>query len=130
MADVFGKIVQVMGPVLDVEFPEGQVPAINNCLKVTNSSLGESKENLTLEVALHLGDNVVRAIAMEGTDGLSRGLPVRDTKEQITVPVGKEVLGRILNVIGEPVDDGAPVNADAPRMSIHREAPAFDGCRT
>ena len=122
MADVFGKIVQVMGPVLDIEFPEGQVPAVNNCLKLTNPSLGEKKENLTAEVALHLGDNVIRAIAMDGTDGLARGLDVRDTGEQISVPVGKEVLGRILNVVGEPVDEQGPVNAKK-KYPIHNSSP-------
>ena len=122
MADVFGKIVQVMGPVLDIEFPEGQVPAINNCLKVTNPSLSDKEENLTLEVALHLGDNLVRAIAMEGTDGLSRGFRVRDTGEQIMVPVGKDVLGRILNVIGEPVDEEGPVKTNK-KYPIHRSSP-------
>ena len=122
MADVLGKIVQVMGPVLDVEFPEGQVPAVNNCLKLTNPSLSDATENLTAEVALHLGDNVVRAIAMDGTDGLARGLSVRDTGEQISVPVGKEVLGRILNVVGEPVDEQGPVNAKK-TYPIHNSSP-------
>ena len=120
MADIYGKIVQVMGPVLDVEFPEGMIPAVNNCLKVTNPSLGKEKENLTLEVALHLGDNLVRAIAMDGTDGLSRGVSVRDTGEQISVPVGKEVLGRILNVVGEPVDEAGPVKTKKNTLFIER----------
>ena len=107
--DVLGKVTQVMGPVLDVEFPEGQIPAINNALKLTNPSLGSDNENLTLEVALHLGDNQVRTIAMDATEGIARGMKVRDTGEQISIPVGPEVLGRILNVTGDPVDEAGPV---------------------
>lgn len=124
MAEVFGKVIQVMGPVLDVEFPEGHIPAINNCLKLTNPSLGDQEENLNLEVALHLGDNQVRTIAMDGTDGLSRGLKVRDTGEQISVPVGPEVLGRILNVVGDPVDEAGPVKTKK-KYPIHRSSPEF-----
>jgi F-type H+-transporting ATPase subunit beta len=124
MSDVFGKVTQVMGPVLDVEFPEGQIPAINNALKLTNPSLGGGEENLTLEVALHLGDNQVRTIAMDGTEGVARGFKVRDTGGQITVPVGPEVLGRILNVTGDPVDEAGPVKTKK-RYPIHRPAPKF-----
>ena len=76
MSEVFGKVTQVMGPVLDVEFPEGKIPAINNALKLTNPSLGGGEENLTLEVAMHLGDNQVRTIAMDGTEGVARGFKV------------------------------------------------------
>jgi F-type H+/Na+-transporting ATPase subunit beta len=121
---VTGRIVQVMGPVVDVEFPEGRVPAIYNALKTTNASINDQVDNLTLEVAQHLGDSVVRTIAMDNTDGLVRGKDVRDTGEQITVPVGEAVLGRILNVIGEPVDEAGPVNAEK-RYPIHRSAPKF-----
>ncbi len=124
-----GKIVQVLGPVVDVEFPEGHLPAIYNALKATNKAINEIKDNLTLEVAQHLGENVVRTIAMDGTDGLVRGQPVRDTGEQITVPVGREVLGRILNVVGDPVDEAGPVNAKK-RYPIHRAAPKFTNLST
>jgi F-type H+/Na+-transporting ATPase subunit beta len=120
-----GYIRQVMGPVVDVEFPEGTVPPIYNALRVTNKSLNDKEGNLILEVAQHLGDRVVRAIAMDGTDGLVRGDKVTNTGDTIKAPVGKEVLGRIINVIGEPVDEGPPVNAKE-SWSIHRESPKFE----
>lgn len=119
-----GKIVQVMGPVVDVEFPRGEVPAIYNALKTTNIQINSEKENLVLEVAQHLGENIVRTIAMDASDGLSRGIEVRDTGEQISVPVGNQVLGRIMNVIGEPIDYKGPVNTEK-RYTIHRSAPDF-----
>jgi len=126
---VSGKVVQVMGPVVDVEFPEGKVPAIYNALTVSNAMNGKEQDNLTLEVAQHLGDNLVRTIAMDNTDGLVRGATVKDTGNQITVPVGEEVLGRILNVIGEPVDEAGPVKASK-RYPIHRHAPKFTNLST
>src|ERR1035438_3040147 len=100
-----GKVVQVIGPVVDVEFPDGKLPKILNALKVTNPGVSNAKENLTLEVAQHLGESTVRAVAMDTTDGLVRGMAVRDTGSPIQMPVGNECLGRILNVIGEPVDE-------------------------
>ncbi len=115
-----GKIIQIMGPVVDVEF-DGYLPAINDAIEVPGT-----KERLVLEVAAHLGDSRVRTIAMDMTEGLTRGTKVVATGSPIMVPVGEEVLGRIFNVIGEPVDDGAPVSADAPKWSIHREAPKFE----
>jgi len=124
-----GKIVQVTGPVVDVEFPEGHLPAIYNALKTTNSSISSDKENLVLEVAQHLGENVVRTISMDSTDGLSRGQAVRDTGNQILVPVGREVLGRILNVTGDPVDEAGPVPAKK-YYPIHRSAPKFENLKT
>ncbi len=124
-----GKIVQVMGPVVDVEFPEGGLPPIYNALKLSNPSINAEKENLTLEVAQHLGEGVVRTIAMDSTDGLTRGVDVRDTGDQITVPVGRDVLGRILNVIGEPVDEAGPVKTEK-RYPIHRGAPHFTNLST
>ena len=124
MQTTSGKVVQVLGPVVDVEFPQGSLPAIYNALKTTNKSINGVNENLTLEVAQHLGENLVRAIAMDSTDGLVRGLTVRDTGEQITVPVGREVLGRILNVTGDPVDEEGPV-VTKKRYPIHRAAPIF-----
>ena len=119
-----GKVIQVMGPVVDVQFPHGHVPEIFHALKTTNTSINEQKENLVLEVAQHLGENIVRAIAMDSTDGLSRGIEVRNTKEQITVPVGKTVLGRIINVTGDPIDGKGPIESEH-RSVIHRKAPDF-----
>jgi F-type H+-transporting ATPase subunit beta len=119
-----GKITQVIGPVVDVEFPAGKLPRILNALTLTNPSIDGEKDNLVLEVAQHLGEGVVRAIAMDATEGLVRGAEVTDTGEAIQMPVGREVLGRILNVIGKPVDGGGPVNAKQAR-SIHREPPPF-----
>ncbi len=119
-----GKVVQVIGPVVDVEFPEGKLPKILNALKLTNPGISTSKENLTLEVAQHLGESTVRAVAMDTTDGLVRGMAVRDTGAAIQMPVGPECLGRILNVIGDPVDDGPPVKTKL-RASIHRPPPLF-----
>ncbi len=115
-----GKIIQIMGPVVDVEF-DGYLPAINDAIEVPGT-----KERLVLEVAAHLGDSRVRTIAMDMTEGLTRGSKVVASGAPIMVPVGEEVLGRIFNVIGDPVDEGAPVSDDAPRMSIHREAPSFE----
>jgi F-type H+-transporting ATPase subunit beta len=119
-----GKVVQVIGPVVDVEFADGKLPRIMSALKLTNPGISSSKDNLTLEVAQHLGENTVRAIAMDTTDGLVRGMVVRDTGGPISMPVGPECLGRILNVIGEPVDDGPPVVTKM-RSPIHRAPPQF-----
>jgi F-type H+-transporting ATPase subunit beta len=119
-----GKIVQVIGPVVDVEFEAGKLPRILNALKVTNPGISAAKDNLTLEVAQHLGENAVRTICMESSDGLVRGMEVRDTGAPIAMPVGPECLGRILNVIGEPVDGGGPVTTKK-TMPIHRDPPSF-----
>lgn len=129
MTSATGKIVQIMGPVVDVEFPQGHLPAIYNALKLTNKEIDDKQDNLILEVAQHLGENVVRTIAMDTTDGLSRGVPVKDSGEQITTPVGREVLGRILNVIGDPVDEAGAVTAKK-RYPIHRSAPKFTSLST
>src|SRR6188768_1428438 len=123
-AGIKGKITQVIGPVVDVEFPAGKLPRILNALTLTNPSIDGEKDNLVLEVAQHLGEGVVRAIAMDATEGLVRGAEVTDTGNAIQMPVGREVLGRILNVIGKPVDGGGPVNAKQAR-SIHRDPPPF-----
>ncbi len=119
-----GKITQITGAVLDVEFADGSLPPIFNALKITNPAINDQEGNLIVEVALHLGENTVRCIAMDGTDGLVRGMEAVDTGEGITVPVGEKTLGRIINVIGEPVDDGPPINAEK-RLPIHRPAPEF-----
>ena len=120
-----GKIKQVMGPVVDIQFKESELPLIYTALKATNKSLSDSEENLVLEVAQHLGDGVVRTIAMDSTDGLTRGSDVRNTGNMISAPVGPEVLGRIMNVTGDPVDGGSLIETKE-RWGIHRVAPAFD----
>jgi F-type H+/Na+-transporting ATPase subunit beta len=119
-----GKVIQVIGPVVDVEFPPGKLPRILNALTLSNASISSERENLTLEVAQHLGESVVRTIAMDSTEGLVRGVEVTDTGSPIMMPVGPEVLGRILNVIGKPVDEAGPVNAKK-KLPIHRAAPLF-----
>jgi F-type H+-transporting ATPase subunit beta len=119
-----GTIVQVMGPVVDVEFPIGSLPPIYNALKLSNPLISNEQDNLVLEVAQHLGQGVVRTIAMDTTEGLTRGLTVKDTGDQITVPVGRSALGRILNVIGDPIDEAGPVKTEK-RYPIHRAAPVF-----
>jgi F-type H+-transporting ATPase subunit beta len=113
-----GKIVSVVGAVVDVQF-DGELPHILNALEVQNRS-----SRLVLEVAQHLGENCVRTIAMDGTEGLVRGQPVADTGSPIEIPVGSELLGRIINVIGEPIDERGPINATS-KLPIHREAPEF-----
>jgi F-type H+-transporting ATPase subunit beta len=124
MADVFGKVVQVIGPVLDVEFEPEHLPEIYTAL-VIDEPKGETPIRLTAEVQQHIGRNQVRAVAMSTTDGVVRGMKVLDTGGPITVPVGTEALGRILNVIGEPVDDGAAIPASVERWPIHRHPPKF-----
>ena len=123
-----GKIVQVIGPVVDVEFEPGRLPAIYNALEVVgveNKDIFSYSEKLVLEVAQHLGESHVRTVAMAATDGLTRGMTVRDTGAPISVPVGKETLGRILNIVGEPVDKGPALKAKK-FYPIHRPAPAFE----
>lgn len=120
-----GKISQVIGPVVDVEFERGQLPPILNALRITNPAISDQEGNLVVEVAQHVGDNVVRCIAMDSSEGLVRGMKAVDTGQQITMPVGKNTLGRILNVIGDPVDEKPPVETDK-YYPIHREAPAFE----
>src|SRR5690349_16516872 len=119
-----GKIIQVIGPVVDVEFQAGQLPKILNALTVTNPSISNEKDNLVLEVAQHLGESVVRAVAMDTTDGLVRGTLVSDTGAPIMMPVGNATLGRILNVVGRPIDERGPVNAQK-KLPIHRTPPTF-----
>jgi len=119
-----GKVLQVMGPVVDVAFPPGKVPEIYTALKISNPAINDEQWNLVVEVALHLGESMARCIAMDSTDGLVRGMPVQNTGNPIQMPVGKETLGRILNVIGKPVDEGPPVDAKI-FYPIHRPAPSF-----
>jgi F-type H+/Na+-transporting ATPase subunit beta len=119
-----GRITQILGPVIDVEFPPGGLPEVYTALKVTNPAISNEVDNLTVEVAQHLGENTVRCIAMDSTDGLSRGMPVKNTGSPISVPVGPETLGRILNVTGDPVDELGPVAAKK-FYPIHRPIPSF-----
>ena len=119
-----GKVTQVIGPVVDVEFPHNHLPKILSALTVCNESISGEKDNLVLEVAQHLGDSIVRTVAMDTTDGLVRGAIVTDTGAAINMPVGRATLGRILNVVGKPVDEKGPVITDK-RMPIHRPAPLF-----
>lgn len=124
-----GIVKQVMGPVVDVEFPSGTLPGIYNALTVTNKTISDTADNLVLEVAQHLGDNMVRTIAMDATEGLARGLQVKDTGKPIQAPVGKECLGRIINVVGEAIDEAGPIG-NTKSSSIHREAPNFESQST
>ncbi|HKD65718.1 MAG TPA: F0F1 ATP synthase subunit beta [Candidatus Binataceae bacterium] len=119
-----GQIVQVLGNVVDVQFSNGALPSILNALRVTNPALGDKAGNLVLEVAQHLGENTVRCIAMDSTDGLVRGMAATDTGAPIAIPVGPGTLGRLMNVTGEAVDESGPIEGN--RMPIHRTAPAFD----
>src|SRR3990170_4028226 len=119
-----GKIVQVIGPVVDVRFEAGHLPSLYNAIKITNPSISDREGNLTVEVAQHLGDNVVRCVAMDSTDGLVRGMDAIDTGGSITIPVGPETLGRIMNVIGEPVDEAGPIKTTLTR-AIHQPAPEY-----
>ena len=124
-AKATGRIAQVMGAVVDVEFPAGELPAIYTALKASNTFINDQAWNLTLEVAQHLGDNAVRTIAMDITDGLVRGAAVLNTGDEITVPVGVGTLGRVLNLLGQPIDNAGPVKHEH-TMPIHRAAPSFD----
>ena len=119
-----GRVVQVIGPVVDIAFDSAELPEIYTALLLTNPSIDKRVDNLTVEVAQHLGEHTVRCVAMDTTDGLVRGQAVKNTHNPISVPVGAEVLGRIMNVIGEPVDEMGPVTATK-RSPIHRAAPKF-----
>jgi F-type H+-transporting ATPase subunit beta len=119
-----GKVLQVIGPVVDVEFDAGNLPNIMSALMISNPAISDEPDNLVVEVAQHLGDNVCRCVAMDQTDGLVRGMEARDSELPITIPVGEAALGRIMNVVGRPVDGLGPI--DSPKsLPIHREAPAF-----
>jgi len=119
-----GKITQVMGPVVDVEFPPGELPEIYTALRTTNAGADGAVGGLVLEVAQHLGENTVRTIAMDTTEGLVREQPVTNTGDVIRIPVGPATLGRIVNVVGEPVDERGPIESDT-HLPIHREPPEF-----
>ncbi|NEZ89448.1 F0F1 ATP synthase subunit beta [Weissella paramesenteroides] len=122
-----GQVVQVIGPVVDIAFPsDSKIPDINNALIIDKSD----NQTLTVEVSLSLGDGVVRTIAMDSTDGLRRGMTATDTEKSISVPVGEATLGRVFNVLGEPVDGGEALGDDVQRDPIHRDAPAYDELST
>src|SRR5688572_24614895 len=116
-----GRVIAITGPVLDIEFPQGQLPAIFNAVEV----MREGQEPLVCEVQQHLGNNWVRAVAMTTTDGLARGTEAVDTGGPISVPVGPSTLGRVFNVLGEPIDEKGPVEAEL-RYPIHRDPPSFE----
>jgi F-type H+/Na+-transporting ATPase subunit beta len=123
-SNVQGRVLQVIGPVVDVEFAGTDLPEINTALTITNPAIDERADNLVVEVAQHLGERSVRCVAMDTTDGLVRGMAVKNTGAPIKMPVGKEVLGRILNVVGQPVDEAGPVKV-IKSLPIHRPAPKF-----
>ena len=116
-----GTVVQVIGPVLDIKFNDGELPQLLSAIEVDSGS----ERKLVVEVAQHIGDDVVRCIAMSSTDGLTRGAKATDTGSSITVPVGEKCLGRIFNLLGDPVDN-QPAPEDVERWAIHRDAPAYD----
>jgi len=121
-----GKIVQVLGPVIDVEFEEGaSLPEIYTALTITNPGIDDSEDNLVVEVMIHIGDNKVRCVAMDSSEGLTRGMTARNTGAPISVPVGTGTLGRIMDVVGRPIDEQGPVATDE-KWPIHREAPKFE----
>jgi F-type H+-transporting ATPase subunit beta len=124
-----GKIKQIIGAVVDVEFPRGSLPPVYTALRASNPAIDARAGNLVLEVAQHIGESTVRTIAMDSTDGLVRGMPVENTGAPITVPVGKGTLGRIINVVGEPVDEAGPVVTEK-KYPIHRHPPAFEDQET
>src|SRR3989344_1774505 len=120
-----GKVTQVLGAVVDVSFPAGALPPIGTALTTTNAVLNARQDNLTLEVAQHLGDNIVRTIALDNTDGLVRGQEVINTRAGLSMPVGEGTLGRALTFWGDPMDEAGPVHA-AKRMPIPRRPPAIE----
>ncbi len=120
-----GKVLQVTGPVVDVEFPPGQLPEIYTALTLTNAAINDQEDNLIIEVAQHLGENTVRCIAMDTSEGLTRGQLAKNTGKPITVPVGKGTLGRIMNVVGEPIDEGGPIPQDH-MAPIHAHPPSME----
>src|SRR5512138_159378 len=123
MAENIGKVVQVIGPTVDCEFPSDSLPNILNAIKIVDQS---RNINLTVEVSIHTGDNIVRCVALASTDGVVRGMKAVDTGGPISVPVGESSLGRIFNLLGEPLDTKGSLPANVKRLPIHRAAPAFE----
>ncbi|MEO8077581.1 MAG: F0F1 ATP synthase subunit beta, partial [Acidobacteriota bacterium] len=125
-AQKVGRVVQVIGPVVDIEFPGGQLPEIFNAVRIKSEGKSGQAIDVIVEVEQHLGENRVRTVAMKPTDGMQRGMEAIDTGEPITMPVGAATLGRVMNVLGEPVDfPDRPVES-AERWSIHRKAPSLE----
>ena len=125
-----GKVIQVAGPAVDIQFPEGQIPPLRTAIRIVSEGFTVPEPiNIVVEVALHIGENRVRTIALQPTEGLVRGMQAISTGAPVMVPVGPQTLGRVLNVLGEPVDNMGPVNT-AKKMPIHRTAPAFDEQQT
>ncbi len=124
-----GKVIQITGPVVDVEFPVGELPEIYNALTISRGDGKGADDDLVVEVQQHLGNNWVRAVAMSTTDGLSRGVEAKDTGAPITVPVGAVTLGRVFDVLGHPIDDKGPIKA-TDTLPIHRAAPGFEDMET
>src|SRR5438105_11022821 len=121
-----GKVIQIIGPAVDIEFEEGHLPPIYSAIRIVDDGqLGKVKIDVVVEAANHIGESQVRCIAMKPTDGMVRGMKAIDLGGPISVPVGRETLGRILNVLGEPVDNMGPVDAKD-HWGIHREAPRFE----
>src|SRR5436190_23548121 len=113
MAEQIGRVIQIIGPALDIEFEEGHLPSINNAVRIVdNGELGKVPIDVVAEVANHIGENQVRCIAMKPTDGMVRGMKAIDTGAPIRVPVGRNTLGRIMNVLGEPVDERGPITSE------------------
>jgi len=129
MANREGKIVQVIGPVVDIDFEDGYIPEIYNAIKIPRTSLEGNEEELTVEVQQHLGENRVRTVAMDTTDGLVRGMVARDTGEAISIPVGPSTLGRLISVLGEGIDGLGEIKSDV-HYNIHRHAPKFENLTT
>ena len=125
-AGVVGRVIQVAGPAVDIQFPEGQIPVINTAVRITSEGFDvPDPVDIIVEVAQHIGESRARAIALQPTDGLVRGMKAESLGAPVSVPVGKQTLGRVLNVIGSPVDGMGPVTTEK-RFPIHRQAPAFD----
>ncbi|HRP37606.1 MAG TPA: F0F1 ATP synthase subunit beta, partial [Candidatus Dojkabacteria bacterium] len=129
MSELKGKIIQIIGPVVDIEFEGGHLPKIYNSIRIPRTSTEGKKEELIVEVQQHLGENRVRAVAMDSTDGLVRSMDVFDTGKPITVPVGPATLGRLINVIGDGIDGLGEIKAEK-RYPIHRAAPLFKNLST
>lgn len=126
VTEVIGKVIQVAGPAVDIQFAPEQIPVIHTAIRISSEGFDVPEPiNITVEVAQHTGEGRVRCIALQPTDGLVRGMKAVSTGAPVTIPVGKQTLGRILNVLGEPVDNQGPVNTEM-RLPIHRTAPAFD----
>src|SRR5689334_4718364 len=121
-----GKVIQVAGPAVDIEFPEGQIPVIRTAIRITSTGFDVPQPiDIICEVAQHIGEGRVRTIALQPTDGLVRGMPAESLGHAVEVPVGRQTLGRVMNVIGEPVDNMGPVST-AKKYPIHRQAPEFE----